>query len=249
MQLVTDPSDFTKFVSAEFENPTPRKFVYGHPVYKSRRFGNLELWGIGKLCDFGHVIPGEAPVYKMAQPDCYRAPEILLRAPWGYPIDIWNLALLAWHLIQGEPLFKGRELDPETDYVFHTDRCHLAEIVEVLGPPPPEVLEQGAASDTFFDKYGSFKFEGADILRPVVYESTGTYDYEGLDNKKRELKDELTALKGESKERFLDFMSQALTWDPEKRISVDDMFFHPWLRALDNSGEGYDLDEDGRIIE
>jgi hypothetical protein len=61
----------------------------------------------------------------------------------------------------------------------------------------------------------------------VVNESTGTYDYEGLDIKKMELKDELTALKGESKERFLDFMSQALTWDPKKLISVDDMFFHP----------------------
>lgn len=83
----------------------------------------------------------------------------------------------------------------------------------------------------------------------MVNEYTGEYDYLGMDIRKRDLKYELTALEGESKERFLGFMSQALTWEPEKRISLDDMFFHPWLRALDDLEEGYDLDEDGRVIE
>lgn len=74
MQLVTDPSDFTKFESAEFDDPTPRKFVYGIPIYKSRKFGKLDLWGVAKLCDFGNVIPGKAPVYKMAQPELLQGP-------------------------------------------------------------------------------------------------------------------------------------------------------------------------------
>jgi hypothetical protein len=94
MQLVTDPSDFTKFVSAEFENPTPRKFVYGHPVYKSRRFGNLTYREPVSCATLEMSFQERRLVYRMAQPDYYKAPEILLRAPWGYPIDIWNLALL-----------------------------------------------------------------------------------------------------------------------------------------------------------
>lgn len=94
MQLVTDDDGFKEFESAEFEDPSPRNSVNGMPIYQSRVFGRLSLWGVAKLCDFGNAWPGKDPVYKMAQPDYYRAPEILLRIPWGYPIDIWNLVCL-----------------------------------------------------------------------------------------------------------------------------------------------------------
>lgn len=78
---------------------------------------------------------------------------------------------------------------------------------------------------------------------------TQEYDYEGLEIKKRDLKDELTALEGENKENFLDFMYKALTWGPKKRIRAADMFLHPWIQALHDLEDGYHLDENGRVIE
>jgi len=35
---------------------------------------------------------GQEGFKQNAQPDAYRAPEVLIGVQWGYSVDIWNLA-------------------------------------------------------------------------------------------------------------------------------------------------------------
>lgn len=42
------------------------------------------------LCDFGSAVAGDMEHTEDVQPDVYRAPEVILEAPWSYEIDVWN---------------------------------------------------------------------------------------------------------------------------------------------------------------
>ena len=58
-------------------------------------------------------------------------------------------------MVQGETLFKGRGVDEAGD-MYYSPMLHLAEIVGVLGPPPPALLEKSAVSGECFDKDGEY---------------------------------------------------------------------------------------------
>lgn len=45
------------------------------------------------LADFGHALVTEEGSKKNAQPDAYRAPEVLIGVQWGYSVDIWEPGL------------------------------------------------------------------------------------------------------------------------------------------------------------
>lgn len=69
----------------------------GGPVYSSR-FLEPELSGIPILTDFGQtrfMLPQSTDWW---MPDLYRAPEILLKLPWGFPVDIWCVGVMVNHL-------------------------------------------------------------------------------------------------------------------------------------------------------
>lgn len=58
------------------------------PVYKSRDLP-LEIGGIPILTDFGQMRPVETCTSDVwCMPDLYRAPEVLLRLPFRFPVDI-----------------------------------------------------------------------------------------------------------------------------------------------------------------
>ena len=81
------------FVNQELENPSPRKEVEDFIVYASRLFG----WppaGEPVLCDFGSAEKGDATNTRNAGPNVYRAPEVMLKMPWSYSVDIWNVGVL-----------------------------------------------------------------------------------------------------------------------------------------------------------
>ena len=60
---------------------------------------------------------------------------------------------------------------------------------------------------------------------------TGNWIVGAIEIKKRNLEDELTALEGESKEKFLEFLRKTLTWDPEERAGIVDLLSTDrWIR-------------------
>lgn len=78
------------FVKEEMETSSPRKYVAGIPVYTSRRFGLPGDFGGVVLGDFGSAVRGDLK-RNHDQPNVYRPPEVMVKAAWSYPADIWNV--------------------------------------------------------------------------------------------------------------------------------------------------------------
>lgn len=76
------------------ENPSPRKFINGIPVYASRRFGLPKTFGRAILSDFGSAVRGDEKRDHDAQPNVCRSPEVMLKTEWSYPVDIWNVGVM-----------------------------------------------------------------------------------------------------------------------------------------------------------
>lgn len=66
-----------------------------HPLYRSTKLP-LELSGVPILADFGQMLPAEKCTGDIwCMPDLYRAPEVLLKLPFGFPADMWSIGVMA----------------------------------------------------------------------------------------------------------------------------------------------------------
>lgn len=87
---IEDDSVFRTFEEQELVDPSPRKIVDDGVVYLSRELQMPKNWAAPVLCDFGSAVVGNQEHTEDVQPDIYRAPEVILEAPWSYQIDIWS---------------------------------------------------------------------------------------------------------------------------------------------------------------
>ena len=86
-------------VADEIYSPSPRKVLPDRTIYLSRNdFGHPKSTpGRPKITDFDaavQVTGSQNTFTHSIQPNCYRAPEVILGAPWSYPVDIWNLGAM-----------------------------------------------------------------------------------------------------------------------------------------------------------
>jgi serine/threonine-protein kinase SRPK3 len=70
------------------------KSVNDYNLYRSVNFGIPTRFGRPMLCDFSLARDGQVEHRHDIQPDPYRAPEVILEMPWGYPVDIWNIVVM-----------------------------------------------------------------------------------------------------------------------------------------------------------
>ena len=85
------------YVKGETEDPCPRKLSDDRIIYLSRNdFGPFRgNPGTPTISDFGLAVWGDKGVLNHPiQPDCFRAPEVMLGAEWTYSVDIWNFGAL-----------------------------------------------------------------------------------------------------------------------------------------------------------
>ncbi|KAJ5142656.1 kinase-like protein [Penicillium bovifimosum] len=161
------------------------------------------------LCDFGSAIHGDQHHSVFIQPRIYRAPEVILGVPWTFSADIWNVGCMIWDIYEGGCLFTGQ--DPE--FGRYRSRAHLAEIINLLGPPPPSLLREGELKDKFFSSEG--KFLNPDLLTGLV-----------------PLEQRETTLDGKAeRESFLRFMRKMLQWEPSKRSSAKELAEDEWIHS------------------
>ncbi|EEH04351.1 protein kinase [Histoplasma capsulatum G186AR] len=205
LQEIKDRAILESFTKAEMENPSPRKFINGIPVYASRRFELPKIFGRVVLSDFGSAVRGDERRNHDAQPNVYRSPEVMLKTEWSYPIDIWNVGVMIWDLFEGKHMFRGN--DP--DWKGYSTRAHLAEVIGILGPPPLDMLKRGKRSLEFFTEDGRWKH---DIEIPQA-----------------SLEESEEFLEGRNKEMFLVFMRGMLQWRPEDRKTAKELLEDPWL--------------------
>ncbi|RJE21282.1 Protein kinase domain protein [Aspergillus sclerotialis] len=139
-----DPTVLSDFMDSKLDQPMAYKVdETGRPVYVSYNdFGPIKnLRSIPQFVDFGLAIRLEEEddwgVWPI-QPDHYRAPEVILGNGWQTPTDVWNLGVLLWDLVGGGELFRHIH-----DKQRHYDaKLHVAEMIALFGPPPPEVIER-----------------------------------------------------------------------------------------------------------
>ncbi|KAH0829835.1 hypothetical protein FOPE_10920 [Fonsecaea pedrosoi] len=53
-----------------------------------------ELSGAPVVTDFGQMRPMLPLSTDWWMPDLDRAPEILLKLPWGFPVDVWSVGIM-----------------------------------------------------------------------------------------------------------------------------------------------------------
>ncbi|KXN80773.1 Serine/threonine-protein kinase SRPK [Leucoagaricus sp. SymC.cos] len=199
MFSVTDDSVFEDFEEEELNKPCARKELDGRIIYHSRKLSKPRGFGALVLSDFGSAVPLDDGIEHREdiQPDVYRAPEIILGVPWTYSV---------WDIFEGGHLFTGYD----TEHAAYRSRAHLAEMIALLGPPPPSLLAWGHTTSKFFSDAGDF---GAGIPLPG----------------RMLLEDRETSLEGEDKECFLRLMRKMLQWEPEKRSSAKELLEDEWI--------------------
>ncbi|XP_069106811.1 uncharacterized protein [Argopecten irradians] len=155
-----------------------------------------------KVIDFGSSCYEHQRVYTYIQSRFYRSPEVILGYPYSMPIDMWSFGCILAELYTGYPLFPGEN---EVE--------QLACIMEVLGLPPSQVLDQATRRRLFFDSKCNPR---------CITNSKG---------KKRRVgsKDLQQAVKT-SDANFLDFIRRCLEWDPSIRLTPEEALQHEWIK-------------------
>ena len=98
---------------------------------------------IFQVIDFGSSCYEHQRVYTYIQSRFYRAPEVILGARYGMPIDMWSLGCILAELFTGYPLLPGED---EAD--------QLSCIIELLGMPPQKLLDQSKRAKNFINSKG-----------------------------------------------------------------------------------------------
>ncbi|KAK4450341.1 kinase-like domain-containing protein [Podospora aff. communis PSN243] len=143
------------------------------------------------------------------QPVALRAPEVLIRAPWDAKADFWNLGAVLFEVYRAIRLFNGM-VGPDNRYDL---KEHLAEIVDIFGPFPKELLDRG----------------DPDIVKEM-FNKDGRVDIEDpMDRPPLESDVFLPDLDPETREVFASFLRFVMKINPADRPTPDDMVEHPWL--------------------
>ncbi len=162
-----------------------------------------------------------SPLVLLVQTRMYRAPEVILKLPYGPSLDVFSLACVIYKLYTGEILFPT-DLSLEDDsFAFNNAYLHM--LFFHLGPPSLEFLRENPSTfSLYFEEqngrpklktppcplYRLPEFKWKDVISAAAF-------------KNHESQENSLAL--------LDLMEKMLRF--EDRISVEDALSHPCLRA------------------
>lgn len=82
----------------------------------------------------------------------YRAPEVLVGAPYDTSADMWSVACIVFELLTGDLMF-----DPQAGKNWNREEDHLALMIELLGNFPKSLLPKGKFSYDYFNKKAELK--------------------------------------------------------------------------------------------
>ena len=172
-----------------------------------------------KVIDFGSSCYEHQRVYTYIQSRFYRAPEVIIGAKYGMPIDMWSFGCILAELLTGYPLFPGED---ETD--------QLSCMMEILGMPPRKMLENCKRTRMFFSSKGHPRYCTVDTNIDGSYTYNGGRSRRGKIRGPPESKELSRALRGCDDPLFLDFLQRCLEWDPAVRMTPPQALRHSWLR-------------------
>lgn len=162
------------------------------------------------LGDWGTASWETCHLTEIIQPRLLRAPEVLLQAPWGKEVDIWNLGALLPELLDTVQMFSGRATATGGDYQI---KHHIEEIDALFGPFPSHLLEEG----------------NPEIVRGLFNESLQIKD--PIERPPANLDRWIHCLSGEEKHRFLLLLRSMMTIDPKDRMTAQSLQNELWLTS------------------
>lgn len=204
-------------------------------VHSDLKPENILLRKVGrsaiKVVDFGSSCFEHTQLLTYVQSRFYRAPEIILGAGFGCPIDMWSLGCILAELVTGRPLFAGED---EAD--------QLTCMMESLGLPPRRLLVRSKRVRYFFSTTTGYPRYCSVLIGP-----DGRARLSGCVTRKgrrrgppgsRDLAQVLDSRGGGGSEVssifpvFLDFVKRCLEWDPQLRMTPEQALKHEWLSDL-----------------
>lgn len=171
-----------------------------------------------KVIDFGSSCFEHQRIYTYIQSRFYRAPEVILGASYGLPIDMWSLGCILAELGTGYPLLPGEN---ESD--------QLSCIIELLGMPPQKLIDVSKRAKIFFSSKGYPRYCYTKVLSDGSVLIEGSRTSRGKMRGPPGSRDWSTALKGCDDECFIDFIKKCLEWDPQVRMTPYAALRHSWL--------------------
>ena len=171
-----------------------------------------------KVIDFGSSCFEHQRIYTYIQSRFYRAPEVILGASYGMPIDMWSLGCILAELATGYPLLPGEN---END--------QLSCIIELLGMPPQKLIDVSKRAKIFFSSKGYPRYCLTKVLSDGSVLIEGSRTSRGKMRGPPGSKDWSVALKGCDDECFVDFIKKCLDWDPHTRMTPYAALRHSWL--------------------
>ena len=129
---------------------------------------------------------------------------MILGLPYFCAIDMWSFGCILAELYTGYPLFPGEN---EVE--------QLACQMEVLGPPPPDLIGDCSRRKQFFD---------ADGTPRIVANSKG--------RKRRPSSKDLMSCLRCTDVAFISFLEGCLQWDAKQRFTPEAAMAHEWILEL-----------------
>jgi len=157
-----------------------------------------------EVIDFGTSCFEGGELYMYVQTRYYRSPCVILGIPYDCGVDMFSLGCVLAELHMGRPLFPG---DNDVD--------QLARIMEVLGPPPMDIVNRSTKRNTFF--------EGTSNRPRIVPNLHGKRRRPGTRS--------LQALVQSSDAAFLSFLKGCLCWDPQQRLTPETAAQHEFITS------------------
>ncbi|KAF5389297.1 hypothetical protein D9757_003392 [Collybiopsis confluens] len=177
-----------------------------------------------KLCDLGSAsdaADNEITPYLVSR--FYRAPEIIMGAPYDPAIDIWSIGCTLYELYTGKILFPGR-----------SNNQMLLLMMELKGRFNSKMIKKAKFGENYFDEMGGFnsiekdRVLGNDVVKKVH-----------LSKPVRDLRSRLmppASVKMKDDESklltaFIDLLDKCLALDPARRITPREGLVHPFIRG------------------
>jgi dual specificity tyrosine-phosphorylation-regulated kinase 2/3/4 len=194
-----------------------------------------------KVVDFGSSCFENDKLFVYVQSRFYRAPEVILGAGYGTPVDMWSLGCIVAELVTGRPLFAGED---ETD--------QLTTHVELLGMPPASLLSRSKRAAQFFSsttglpRYCTVSttastphdgaFSGETMPPRLMGSSNRSGTYRGPPGSK-DLVAALMKISGREPgqalnhrhREYVDFVRRCLCWEPSLRMTPEEALCHSWI--------------------
>ncbi|QLL32654.1 hypothetical protein HG536_0D01760 [Torulaspora globosa] len=161
-----------------------------------------------KIADLGNACWYDEHYTSSIQTREYRAPEVLLGAPWGCSADIWSAACLIFELITGDLLF-----EPDEGHSYTKDDDHIAQILELLGEFPSYLQTHGKYTRSFFNSRGQLRNISKLKHWPLKAVLTEKYNFPPAEA-----------------QEITDFLLPMFNLDPRKRADAGGLINHPWLK-------------------